>query len=1791
MATNGSWSRRMAVLACWVLLLQPHRSADVVRAQVTPPLPSPPGQVEPVAVRSPGAQRAVTAGTAEGVAVLAGWNLVSLPASPADPSPAEVFASLGATFRRAYVHDACDTADPWKVYDPADSAGSDLTEVDESDGIWVEATGDAGLLPLGEPPLSTSIHLCPGWNLVGFPAAQPRPVRSALSSIEGKYIRVLGHEITDPMDPWEIYDVAVPAWANDLRELRPGRGYWILVTEETDLEISDRGGELSVQIAAPANLVEVTGPVDVTGTVQGQILASWELHARRVGEEGDEVLLGSGTTAVAGGVLGRFDPTLRLNGLWEIELAAYDSGGAGVSVATHVLVEGQRKVGSFSVSFLDLEVPVSGLSIQVVRTYDTRDLRSGDFGHGWTLDIRQGSYRNNRKPGEGWRIVDRFIPCQAAQETLPHLTTIRLSDREIYHFRLRLLRPALTAGGCFAEAGFELIDGPVPGATLEILDGSEVFYANGTSRVVDPETQEPFEPRQVRLTTRDGRLFDLDLFQGVTRLADPNGNELTLTPEGIVHSGGQSVAFERDASGRIVRITDPAGEAMEYEYDSRGDLVAFTDREEQVSRYSYDAAHRLESIEDPRGIRSVRNEYDDAGRLVRHIDTSGKVLELTHDLEARREVITDRLGHSRLLEYDGRGNLVRETDALGKVILRSFDENDLLLSETDPLGQTTTYRYDAARNLVEQVNPLGHRTSYTHDAHGRILTMTDARGKVTRNHWDERGNLLSVTDPLGHTTTHTYDSRGNLATQTEPEGHQTVYAYDSAGRLVKETDPLGQETRFTHDANGNLRTRTLERATATGRETLTWRFAYDALGRVTQVTGPDGATARTVYDGTGQVIESIDTLERRTVHTYDDMGRRIRTRHPDGTTEESTYDAEGRRTSFRDRGGRSTVFAYDAAGRLVSTTLSDGSTEARVYDDAGRLVAFRNTRGHATGFVYDAAGRQTTIRDALEQETHFVYNPSGDVTSVQDPLGNTTVFEYDDAGRLVQVTFPDGTSTRTTYDRSDRKVAEIDPAGGVKRFTYDGLGRLLTLTDALEQVTRFSYDEAGNQISQIDANGHETRFEHDALGRMTKRILPGGAFETFSYDAAGNLRTRTGFDGAAVTYLYDADSRVVERRQPDGSAVFFTYTPTGRRASVTDGRGVTSYVYDVRDRLLEMTDPGGRRLSYTYDSRGNRTSLTASIGTTARTTTYTYDALDRLEAVTDPEGRSYLLAYDANGNRTSLTHPNGVTTVYGWDALGRLTRLASATREGEIVQSYSYSLDSAGRRVDIDEHDGTRRHHAFDTLGRLTEERVTRGGSPLFRNGFTYDPVGNRLRQERVDASGATELIASTFDRRDRLVSANDVTYTWDAKGRQTGRSGPEGSAEYTWDALDRLVRVTLADGTVVRHGYDADGNRVRTEVTPVNGPPTATEYLIDPVHRASSAATGPALSQIVAEIDAGGQMTAYHVRGDDLLATLGENGPRNLHAEGIGTIRALTDEEGQVTDSYDLEAFGTLLSHQGSDSNAYLFTGEAFEKRSGLYHLRARWQQPETGAFLSLDPHPGSPFDPASLHRYQYAFNDPIDFTDPTGLEGTGGVNGLNLSGAISTVIRTQAMPVWTSIQVRGMTILVFTPLWLDKFSTWMDRATIALGALELMDRATVAWLNNPDQIPAGAGPRGYKIEEITPRNLGGNFPKIDDFRENVATSIKSHAVSSPEALAKSIRRDLRALDGIENTTLRGNNYLGQRVIIPQGEIQIKVLLVAIPETDAMFLNNPQFRSTVRQLHETYRTVIRVVPVKGWRR
>lgn len=1366
-------------------------------------------------------------------------------------------------------------------------------------------------------------------------------------------------------------------------------GMYVLRLTASDSQKSSHS-DVVVRVRAPAGEVpvvalespedggEVRSPVPVVGSVSG---GEWKLELRP-GSEDDSTqpwkVLSTGSTPVSSGELGTLDPTMLLNGVYTLRLSSVTDQG-GVSVSSTVVATRNMKMGHFSVSFTDLSVPVAGLPIELVRTYDTRDMRSGDFGHGWSLDVKNVRVEKSGVLGRHWMLTKEFVFVfvhLCLKPAKPKFVTVTFPTGKVYKFRMR---PVTECSFIIPNLFPELTFTPEPGTngTLESLDGSTA--ALRPLAIPGPAELRAggalgggalYNPTRFRLTTEDGTVYDLDEHKGVLSMRDTNGNTLTFEDTGVLHSSGKSVNFERDEQGRITRIIDPNGNAMTYAYSAWGDLRSFTDREQNVTTFEYNGEHRLLSIRDPRGIQPVRNEYDDAGRLVRKIDALGNAVEYTHSIGARQQITTDRLGYARVQEYDADGNLVREIDPEGRATTRTYDQYGYLTSVTNPAGNSTLYVNDSVGNVISMTDALGRTMSMTYDRRSRPLTRVDQLGQVFTNSYDSFGNLLSTTNASGHVTRYSYGLPGLLENRTDALGCRTGYTYDSSYRPVRKTDPLGNVTTYAYNEDNTVAAETRSRTTASGVEELVTRYEYDNLGRRVATTNPDGRIIRTAYDALGNETSRTDPLGRVTRYFYDDAGRRTRTMFPDGTSEEFSYDAEGRLIAKTNRGGAVTRYTYDFNGRLIATTHPDGAVKRQAYDAAGRLETVTDERGNTTRHEYDAVGRLIRKINALGHVTSMAYDERGRLNAETDPRGYTTSYEYDPMGRRTRTLFPDGTSQRMEYDAAGRMVAVFDQENRPKYFAYDCNGQLIEVRDALNQVTAYSYDEVGNQVAQVDANGNVTSFGYDSMGRQTSRTLPLGATERKVYDAVGNLTRWTRFDGDSATSVYDSMDRVIERRYSDGRMVGFSYTATGQRATATDSSGTTQYLYDSRDRLVGKISSDGRGLTYGYDDVGNRTSLTTWINGLESTVRYEHDAMNRPARVVDYAGGEYTVSYDANGNRTELRYPNGVVTTYDHDAMNRLTGLRTLRSDGGVVQSYTMTLSPAGHYTRIEEADGTVLSFAYDELYRLTEERRTGGAVSSYQDSFNYDAVGNRLKQTKTSTDGVDEKV-SIFNERDQLLSDGNNEYRWDVNGRLVAKMGEDG-ATYVWDFDDRLRRIIKADGTVVDHGYDVDGNRTWTRSVGADGT-YMTQFLVD---------NSGSLSHTVADLDGAGQLTAYYVRvRDELLAGYSPGGASFFHSDALGSIRQITDGTGAILEGYAYSAYGEALKNSNSVGNTYLFAGERLEPIGGFYNNRARWMDPASGRFISMDPFIGRVEEPVTLHRYFYANGNPISYTDPAGL------------------------------------------------------------------------------------------------------------------------------------------------------------------------------------------------------------------
>ena len=109
-------------------------------------------------------------------------------------------------------------------------------------------------------------------------------------------------------------------------------------------------------------------------------------------------------------------------------------------------------------------------------------------------------------------------------------------------------------------------------------------------------------------------------------------------------------------------------------------------------------------------------------------------------------------------------------------------------------------------------------------------------------------------------------------------------------------------------------------------------------------------------------------------------------------------------------------------------------------------------------------------------------------------------------------------------------------------------------------------------------------------------------------------------------------------------------------------------------------------------------------------------------------------------------------------------------------------------------------------------------------------------------------------------------------------------------------------------------GNRVRTV-----SPSGITRYLVDTENNSG-------LSQVLEEKDGTNALRARFTLGNDLLAMQRGSEASFFQRDAHGSMRALTNSAGAVTDSYMFDGYGRTMAATGSTPNPYLYAGERFD-------------------------------------------------------------------------------------------------------------------------------------------------------------------------------------------------------------------------------------------------------------------------
>lgn len=1088
------------------------------------------------------------------------------------------------------------------------------------------------------------------------------------------------------------------------------------------------------------------------------------------------------------------------------------------------------------------------------------------------------------------------------------------------------------------------------------------------------------------------------------------GPQSQSLPSSIVYPDGSTYSFTYEATpghsgsvtGRIATVTLPTGGVISYTYPSTNDGLFLDQTSTGISRTTTDGTITIARTEPTStGVQTVitypssRTEtynftspglgysyYLTTGVAASGITTticyqtssSGCTGDGFEGLIAQRTLTTtldNGLYDSTTEFYTLRG------------VLSERDESDFTASGTPPLLRKTLFSYSSAfDNKVDRVtavvvedpsNNVVSQTNYVYDGTAAVTTSglpnhtvpSTAPGNLTQvsqwnsadpTHWlttnytvDDAGQVLAMSGPGPGQTTLSYDSTDSYVTQiTYPSvGSVTLTTqsqYDmNTGLPTSVTDENAHKTLYTYDSS--LRMSTSTRDTSTGGDGEVTTYTYPSHNQTN--------VASTIGNGYSTNTEIL----------VDAYGRSTRAANASGLTStpwfivDTCYDSDGRKVF--------TSLPYAASGTSGSAVCS-GSGDQTSYDSLGRPSSLTHADGSSIVYAYKGRAMKST-----DEGAGSVHN----VRVVQsDGLGRPSIIcEYSNGADLVAS--PSAGSCGT-----DLNVAGGDPT-------------------ATGYVSQYTYNLASRTVS-VSQSGANRTWQYDSLGRLISEQIPerqGATTLAYSFNSTGlqTTRTRVGpnqaWGVASPTYVTattqtDALYRPVSTSYNDGVTPTVSYaydtggtSPAthnmfGNLASASVGSITDLFSYTSNGQIeWEQTclastcgsgSPSLIMQSFQYDLLGQITS--ASDGA-VRTIGYQYNSVAQLGQVTESSSDSThpanilsSITYSALGV-SSFTHGNGLNGQLAYDSRGRINGLQIQTSAPANV--YSYSLSWAGNgslmhSADSQNDTWTYRYDEFNRLASASKDSGTQGFS------YQYDIWGNLNNQTVTAGSGFT--ISHAFD----TAHSNHVTaYSYDAAGDVLS----DGFHSYTYDPEGRILTV---DSTTA-YTYGPAGDRVQ-----VSRSTGSTNYIYTPEGQLSTIWNGTTL--VKANIYVGGAKEAHY----DTTGTYFE------YADWTGSTRIVTDHTGSVTQSFTSVPFN-MLSPSGTASDQAEVAGLDWDAESQSGHAWARQYSPRSGMWLTPDPYNGS-YDfanPQSFNRYVYVGNDPMSYSDPSGLARfEGGTNGFGL-------------------------------------------------------------------------------------------------------------------------------------------------------------------------------------------------------
>jgi len=730
-------------------------------------------------------------------------------------------------------------------------------------------------------------------------------------------------------------------------------------------------------------------------------------------------------------------------------------------------------------------------------------------------------------------------------------------------------------------------------------------------------------------------------------------------------------------------------------------------------------------------------------------------------------------------------------------------------------------------------------------------------------------------------------------------------------------------------------------------EPLAGRFtklARDSLSQVTSVRDVRGNVTTLTYDTLG----NVHTMSNATTGRIDSVSYEVTTIDGLAVTVgplNITNNIQAPRQSFR----------YSGVRVAQSWLFPDSTIPTRYYlRSDGRPDSITDPGGHTTRFKYAAAGRQNldTIRGPVAYAVHT----------------------YDSYGRIARTRMSGRDSMRYAYDARNRTIKTHDPAGDSTVYVYDARD-LTQVIDALGKTYTFAYNAVGWDTSYADPAGNTQRYEYDLNGNVARWTNRRSQITAFVYDSLDRVTRRTA-DTAVTTYTTDAR---------DTLQVMSNSASTDSLYRDRDGRPVRA-----------VTLRGGRKITVrtTYDPDNGTVSGvyvdTGAINTQVGSQLTSVDSLGRLASITDQGGLTTTFGYNADRlpDLTRYSTTSNVDLVYDYTSGHAESSLFYSQPGVTVVAGRYIKLDSVGRVREWWKSSATDtfRIFTYDAAGRLvlatSNAASAPAGSCTDSSGFGFDcPTADTLElrafvytYDRAGNSNADSVKAGNRPRFVTLDFRNPVsgnpwmvdTLTYDADGNLTERKSRLVRQTFHWNALSQLDSVlTYNSGTLQNTGgyrYDGSGRRVWKG------------HLADTVGFVWDG------DGSVAETNSTNQIAALY------SYTPGSLTPFSMTRSGstyyylldeASNVTALMKHDGTITNTYSYWPFGWDTISNNVVHNQYRFAGQ-YSDETGLYYMRNRYYDHRTRRFISEDPIGLA----GGINMYAYAGNDPINSSDPMGLQ-----------------------------------------------------------------------------------------------------------------------------------------------------------------------------------------------------------------